>query len=103
MLADYYVLNPTTTAYHDWSACQYHQPQSGSGFALFFRRHESRFPTFESALQALDQQASYTVVLCEGYDETSRATMSGQDLANMAVTIQDCPGSLLIEYSLKPS
>jgi hypothetical protein len=101
MLADYYPLNPVTTAAHDWTAYQFNDPGTGAGCALFFRRHDSRFPTFEAHLQGLDQNAGYEVIKREGYAETSRETMSGQELTALVVTIHDCPGSLLVEYCKK--
>ena len=101
LLADYYVLNPVTTAAHDWTAYQFNDPQAGAGCALFFRRHDSRFPTFAALLRGLDPNASYEVIKREGYAETSRETMSGPELTDLVVTIHDRPASLLVEYSRK--
>ena len=98
MLADYYRLNAVTTAAHDWSAHQFHDPQTDAGYALFFRRHESPFPTLEAQLQGLDPAATYEVVRREGYDEASCETMSGQELTSLVVTICERPGTLLVEY-----
>lgn len=69
------------------------------GYALFFRRHESPFPSFEARLRALEPEARYRVVRRVGYDVDSEETMSGEDLANLVVGIDEQPGTLLIEYT----
>ncbi|MEN6642242.1 MAG: glycoside hydrolase family 36 protein [Armatimonadia bacterium] len=98
MLADYYRLTPTTTDMADWSGYQFHDPESGSGFAMFFRRPESPRLTREAGLQALEPEAQYTIVARTGYEETSREVKSGKDLAEIMVTIAEAPGSVLLEY-----
>jgi len=102
MLADYYRLSAVTTGAHDWSAHQFNDPHSGAGYALFFRRHESPFPTFEAQLRGLDAAATYEVITRESYAERSRETMSGAELAGLVVTITARPGSLLVEYRKYP-
>ncbi|MEN6302833.1 MAG: glycoside hydrolase family 36 protein [Armatimonadia bacterium] len=99
MLADYYRLSPTTTDMADWSGYQFHDPESGSGFAMFFRRPESPRLTREAGLQALEPEAQYTIVARTGYEETSREVKSGKDLADIMVTIAEAPGSVLLEYA----
>lgn len=98
MLTDYYSLMPTTTDLADWSGYQFHDPQSGSGFAMFFRRPESPMLTREAWLQALEPEAQYNVVARTRYEETSREVKSGKELADIMVTIAEAPGSVLVEY-----
>lgn len=98
MLADYYVLAPVTTALHDWCAYQYHDPLTDSGFALFFRRPESPFATFEATLQGIDPEGRYSMTFSEGYNSAGRRRVSGTELANLPVTLPTAPGCVLVEY-----
>lgn len=97
-LGEFYPLLPLTIAYHDWCAYQYHRPDLKAGFAVFFRRHESPFPTMELALRAIDADARYEVTMSETFDVGPRRRMKGTDLLGLAVTIPQRAGSLLVEY-----
>jgi len=98
VLGDFHPLVPPTVAYHDWCAYQYDRPDMGAGCAVFLRRHESPFPTMEARLHGIDPAATYDVSISPTFDEAPRRRMSGADLARMAVTILDRPGSVLVEY-----
>jgi alpha-galactosidase len=98
-LGDFYLLLPLTAAYHDWCAYQFHRADLGSGFALFFRRHQSPFPTMQMKLRRIDPKARYRVTLARDYEPSRPRTVSGKDLAAMAIRIADQPGSLLLRYA----
>jgi alpha-galactosidase len=99
MLGDYYNLKPVTAEMHDWSAHQYHDPMSSSGFAMFFRRAGSPFPTMEASLRAVEPESRYRVTISEGYNRLERKNLWGQELAQLPVTLPNAPGCVLVEYS----
>lgn len=101
LLGNFYPLIPLTLADHDWCAYQYHRPDLQAGIALFFRRHESPFPTMEVSLQAIEPEAHYEVGLTDTFDDPPRKAMSGADLSRIKITIPEAPGSILLLYSLK--
>jgi alpha-galactosidase len=98
LLADFYNLTPVTTAYHDWTGYQFHDPRSGAGCALFFRRPESQFPTLEASLQGLDPAARYRVSRYETYDLAGETELTGAELAALTVTLPAGPSCVLLEY-----
>jgi alpha-galactosidase len=98
-LGDFYLLLPLTVSYHDWCAWQFHREDMDAGVALFFRRHQSPFPTMHASMRRIVPAAQYDVSLSPGYDETPRRRMSGKDLAAISVTIPEAPGSVLLRYS----
>lgn len=98
MLKDYYRLSPTTTDLADWSGYQFHDPASGSGFAMFFRRPESPRVTREAGLRALEPEGEYQMVAWTGYEESVREEKSGKEMADLVVQIGEAPGSVLLEY-----
>jgi alpha-galactosidase len=99
---DIYLLVPITVHYTDWCAWQLHRQDLEAGVALLFRRHHSPFPTMELALRAIDPEANYEVSLSPDYQEAPRQHMPGTQLANLAVTIDQVPGSLLLRYRRVP-
>lgn len=97
-LGDFHLLLPLTVGYHDWCAWQFHREDHEAGIAVFLRRHQSPFPTMHLSLKRIAADAEYEVSLSEGYDEAPRSRMSGAQLADTSVTIEDKPGSLLLRY-----
>ncbi|MBI2190681.1 MAG: alpha-galactosidase [Planctomycetes bacterium] len=95
---DFHLLLPLTVSGHDWCAYQLHRPDLDSGFALFFRRHESPFSTMDVCLRGLRPGAKYRVSLSPDYQEAPPRTMTGRKLAKLSVSIPDRPGSLLLRY-----
>lgn len=96
-LGDYYPLTEVNT---DDRACgwQFHWPDFGGGFAVFFRRSKSPDSKFEIDLRGLDQKANYKVTFAETYDIKGKRLMSGAGLARLRVEIGSAPGSVLIRY-----
>ncbi|MBN1808083.1 MAG: alpha-galactosidase [Planctomycetes bacterium] len=99
-LGDFHLLLPLTVSFHDWCAWQFHREDLAAGIAVFFRRHRSPFPAMQVSLRDIRPDAEYEVSLSERYGEAPWTCMSGAGLADMAVTIQDRPGSLLLRYRM---
>ena len=97
-LGDFYPLLPLTAAAHDWCAYQYDRPDLGAGFALFLRRHQSPFPTMDSALHAIEETAEYEVKLAADFSGTAGCRMRGAELARLPIAIDEMPGAVLLEY-----
>jgi alpha-galactosidase len=97
-LGDFYPLVPLTLSARDWCAYQYDRPDLGEGFAVFLRRHESPFPTMDAALRGIDRSAEYEVGMSATFEEPPRERKSGAELANLAITVPDIPGSSLLQY-----
>lgn len=97
-LGDFRTLVPLTASAHDWAAWQCHRGDLAAGFALFLRRHESPYPTCAAGLAWIEPSADYEVAMSPGFAAAPARRMGGSELARLAVTIQDRPGSLLVEY-----
>jgi alpha-galactosidase len=97
-LGDFRTLVPLTASAHDWAAYQCHRQDLAAGFAVFLRRHESPYPTCSAALRWIEPGAAYDVRMSPDYTQAPPVRMSGAELASLAVTIGERPGSLLVEY-----
>lgn len=97
-LGDYYPLTEIALGEHGWCGWQFDRPDLGGGFAMFFRRAQSRYTGLEARLRGVDAQASYEVGFYETFDLKEKKTMSGADLAKLQVGISAAPGSLLVMY-----
>jgi alpha-galactosidase len=95
---DYYPLADITLDERHWCGWQFDRPDLGAGFAVFFRRAQSRYTGLEAQLRALDPQASYEVSFYEGYDVKEKKTMTGAELTKLPIAIGAAPGSLLVMY-----
>jgi len=98
-LGDFHLLLPLTVSYHDWCAWQLHRDDLQAGIAMFFRRHRSPFPKMEAALKRIDPDAEYNVSISPGWEESHEQRMSGRQLARIAISISEAPGSVLLRYS----
>lgn len=92
---DYYPLLDINSDEHHWCAWQFDRPEIGRGFALFFRRAQSPYPSVPGNLRALEANANYEVTFA---DEGKTRKMSGAALSRMTVAIASAPGSALIIY-----
>ncbi len=97
-LGDFYLLLPLTVSSHDWCAYQFHREDLSSGFALFFRRHLSPFPSMQVELRHIDPNARYRVTEATDYKPSPARAVSGKALASMTIRIQAKPGTLLLRY-----
>ena len=95
---DFWPLLPLTVSPHDWCAFQLHRHDLNAGFALFFRRHESAFPSMRASLRWIDPTPSYKVTFSASYDPSSQQTMAGRQLQELTVQIDRQPGSMLLRY-----
>ena len=99
-LGDFFPLLPLTTTPDQWCAYQYHRQDLDAGFALFLRRHESpRSVLSKPGLQAIDPDRHYRVGLAADYGDPPRQPISGRELLDVAITITEKPGSLLLLYA----
>jgi hypothetical protein len=95
---DFWPLLPLTASPHDWCAFQLHRHDLKAGFALFFRRHESAFPAMRASLRWIDPTASYEVTFSLSYAPSPQQTMTGRQLQELTVQIDQQPGSMLLRY-----
>jgi alpha-galactosidase len=95
---DYYSLTPYTDDPAAWSFLQLDRPDQKDGLVICLRRPGSPTASMKRGLHAIDPNAQYDVELRTGLDKVDAQSMSGQDLANIEVSIPDKPGSVLIFY-----
>ena len=95
---DFWPLLPLTTSAHDWCAFQFHRHDLNAGFALFFRRHGSPFSSMQAGLRWINPTAGYRVTFSAGYDPSPEQIMSGRQLQELPVQIDERPASLLLQY-----
>jgi alpha-galactosidase len=97
---NFYTLNEITTSAKDWCVIQYHRPIEHDGMIIAFRRHESPYASFVCDLHEIDPSAEYEVTQSHTYDPSNTVNMKGNELQQIKAEIDDCPGSLLIEYKM---
>jgi hypothetical protein len=92
---DFYPLTPINVDAGAWCAWQFHRPDLGQGFAVFFRRPQATQTAFVAALHGLDPKATYEVTFA---DNGQTQKLSGEELARLQVEIPAAPGSCLFTY-----
>ncbi|MCY3018007.1 MAG: alpha-galactosidase [Planctomycetota bacterium] len=97
-LGDYYPLTEIVLGEHGWCGWQFDRPELGGGFAMFFRRAQSRYTGLEAQLRGLDPDATYEVSFFETFDLKEKKALKGAELAKLPVSIATAPGSLLVMY-----
>lgn len=95
---DFYPLTKVDTDPANWCAIQYHRPQEDDGMVMLFRRHEAPERT-SLTLQGIDPEAEYQVRRACDYQPAEAAVLKGADLLCYEASIQEQPGSLLVEYA----
>lgn len=100
-LGNYYPLTPISLQPDIWCGWQFDRPDLNGGFAMFFRRPESKRSAFKADLHGIDSKLSYEVSFAETYDVKLKRVMTGADLQHLQVSIQQAPGSLLVRYEKK--
>ena len=101
LLGDYYPLSGLVAQRHDdrWIAEQFHDPATGVGIILAFRRSLAENVTFAAVLKGIDPDADYELY---DYDGGRRTTVSGRELAKgYRIRIEDPRSSVLIKYKRK--
>jgi len=97
-LGDYYPLTAVTLDESHWIGWQFHRPDLGRGFAVFFRRPQSPYTTLDARLRGLEPAATYEVTFKESYESRETRRLAGADLGRLRVEIANAPGSLLVTY-----
>jgi alpha-galactosidase len=100
-IGDFYPLTPYNGDPAAWCVLQWHRPDLKSGVVVCLRRQNSTNDSMHLALRAIDPAAQYDVEIRSGIAPVQTQTMSGTDLAILAVTINDKPGSTLVFYKEK--
>lgn len=98
---DFYPLLAFTPLSGYWGAMQFDRPDLKAGLAMFFRRPDSPFPTINAHLRKIDPTATYSVEMRTELGPGTVRTMSGKELADLAITIPTKPGSVLLLYHLQ--
>ena len=98
-LGDLYPLLPLTTSQADWYAYQLDRPDLGQGCVFVFRRPESPDAMHKIRLENIDPKARYSVSITgETYNHSEPEIMSGRELAQRTLQIEEQPGSVLVQY-----
>ncbi|MBN2295551.1 MAG: NPCBM/NEW2 domain-containing protein [Pirellulales bacterium] len=95
---NFYPLSEVDTDARHWCIMQYHRPEHRDGMVMAFRRHQSRFSGYQCKLHEIDPTVEYDVTYAYDYSRTKPVRMLGAKLANLDLEINDCPGSVVIEY-----
>ena len=94
---DFYPMTEATLREDVWSAYQFACGEEG--VAYFFRRKESGEETRVFSLYALDENATYRVILTDEQYKSSEKKMTGKELsAGFRVTVGAPRESLVMEY-----
>ena len=100
---DFYPLTKSSVSAEAWCAYQYDLPNTGEGAALVFRRPESPYFGFQLNLRGIDAAADYEVTEASTYTPEKPRRIKGAELQRYRASIDELPGSLLIEYRrIKP-
>ena len=98
LLGDFSPLTKPTVSAEAWCAYQYDLPASGEGAVFVFRRPESPYFGYQLNLRGIDPAADYEVTEARTYSPEKPRRMKGAELQRYGATIEDLPGSLLVEY-----
>jgi len=101
-VGDFYALTDVTTNPRDWCVLQYHRPEEADGMVVAFRRHRSPFHGLSAELRQIDPQAGYEVTRSAGYAPSKPERVRGKDLQRLRIDVDECPGSVVIEYRRVP-
>ena len=95
---NFYPLSEITTSAKDWCVIQYHRPAEQDGMIIAFRRHQSPYASFICDSHEIDPAATYEVTQAHTYEVSQPMMLKGAELQRFKAEIDDCPGSLVIEY-----
>jgi alpha-galactosidase len=103
-LGDFYPLSAVTLSPSDWCVMQHHRPREQEGVIVAFRRPQSPYTGFScEGMRGIDPDAEYVVTKSYTYTPSAPLTMKGSALKQSALEIEDCPGSLIVEYRKAPA
>lgn len=94
---DYYPLTGIDTRPDSWAAYEY--VSDAGGFAMFFRRPESRATKLAVRLRGLEEDRAYRVEWRWNYERADERIVRGAELAAFEAQIADAPGSLLVRFA----
>jgi len=98
-LGNYYPLTKVSLDTTVWCVTQYHRTKENDGMIMAFRRPMSKQAEFDlSRLREIDPQAQYKVTKYQNYEPLPSETITGEEFRQFKAEINDCPGSVLIEY-----
>jgi alpha-galactosidase len=98
-LGDFHPLTEYSTSEADWLGYQFHDPGTGDGIALAFRRSEAVDDSLEVRLAGLDPDATYRVLT----DATPPRSARGSELAaGLTIVISERPAAALVRYITEP-
>jgi len=95
---DFCPLSDVTTSPKDWCVMQYHLPEEGAGMVVAFRRHRSPYGSFICDLHEIEGAATYDVTTSHTYTPSKPVRMKGASLRQLKAEIDECPGSVVVEY-----
>ncbi len=98
LLGDFYPLTKPTVSAEAWCAYQYHRPDQDDGVVFAFRRHESPCCAYQLNLRGIDPAADYEVTEARTYTPEKPRRIKGAELQRYRASIDELPGSLLLEY-----
>jgi alpha-galactosidase len=81
-----------------WCVMQYHCIKENDGIVMAFRRDQSPVGIVECNLHEIDPAANYQVTIYHTYEPETPLIMKGSNIQNLKIEINDCPGSVIIEY-----
>ncbi|MCX6925854.1 MAG: hypothetical protein NT154_22005, partial [Verrucomicrobia bacterium] len=65
---------------------------------MAFRRDQSAYVACEGRLREIDPTKTYDVIIYRIYEAEKPVTLKGSTLAQLRLEIDECPGSVLVEY-----
>jgi alpha-galactosidase len=95
---DFYPLSEVTLNPAVWCVTQFHRFREDDGIVLAFRREASPYASYDCNLQDIDPKANYEVIRSAGFTPEKPERIKGEQLRRFRVAINDCPGSVIVEY-----
>lgn len=95
---DFYCLSDVTTSAKDWCVLQYHRPAEQDGMVIAFRRHRSPYAAYGAELRAIEPAAEYEVTRSVSFQPQAPERMKGETLKRLRIDLEECPGSVIVEY-----
>lgn len=99
-LGDFYPLLDAGIDPHGWMIMQYHRPKESDGMVMAFRRDQSAYVACEGRLRDIDPMKNYEITYHHTYAPGKPITMKGGQLKQLRLEIEECPGSVLVEYRM---
>ncbi|MCG3147424.1 MAG: Alpha-galactosidase Mel36A [Verrucomicrobiae bacterium] len=95
---DFYPLSRINVDPQDWCVLQYHRAEQGDGMVIAFCRPESPYTAWRCRLRDIEPAARYRVTVLRSYEPDPPVTLTGAELEQFKIEIEDRPGSVIVEY-----